>query len=51
MFAEIPNGKKEIKNLIYNHNLFTSDEILNQIPLSYIISYVRKKIFGKFKIK
>ena len=50
-FAEIPNGKKELKNLIFNHKLLTSDEILDQIPLSYLISYVRKKMFNKLKLK
>jgi len=46
-FTEIPNGKSEIKNLIYNHKLFTEDEILDQIPFSYIIKYVKKKIKSK----
>lgn len=51
MFSEIPNGKKELKNLIFNHHLFTPDEILDQIPFSYIVSYVKKRIFNKFKLK
>lgn len=51
MFSEIPNGKKELKNLIFNHKIVTPDEILDQIPLSYVVSYVRKKLFNKFKLK
>ncbi len=48
-FTEIPNGKKEIKNLIYNHQIIREDEILDQIPFSYIINYVKKKIKSKLK--
>ena len=47
MFAEIPDGKKELKNLIFNHKIVTEDEILDQIPLSYILSYVKKKMLKK----
>ncbi|WP_322971833.1 glycosyltransferase family 32 protein [Faecalibacter sp. LW9] len=49
MFTEIPQGKKEIKNLIYNHKQFHIDEILDQIPLSFILSYVKKNILKKIK--
>jgi len=49
-FAEIPNGKSEIKNLIFNHKLFTEEEILDQIPFSYIVKYVKQKIKSKLKL-
>ena len=48
-FTKIPNGKSELKNLIYNHKLFTADEILDQIPLSYIANYLKKQVLKKFK--
>ncbi len=51
MFTEIPNGKTEMKNLIFNHKRFTTNEILDQIPLSYIISYVKQKLMRKIGFK
>ena len=49
-FIEIPNGKKELQNLIYNHRQFTADEILEQIPFRYILKFVRKKFLKKLKL-
>ena len=48
-FTEIPNGKKELKNLIFNHKMFTPEQILDQIPLSYIAQYLKAKILKKLK--
>lgn len=49
MFTDIPNGKEELKNLIYNHKQFSSDEVLEQIPLSYILKFATKKLLKKLK--
>ena len=50
LFSEIPNGKKEFKNLIFNHKKMSADEILDQIPLSYITEYLKRKIRKKLKL-
>lgn len=50
LFSEIPDAKKEIKNLVFNHRIVKPDEILDQIPLSYIASYLKKQLRKKFKI-
>lgn len=49
MFSEIPNGKREIKNLILNKKVFSKEEILDQIPLEYLVSYVKGKVLKKLK--
>ena len=43
LFSEIPDAKANIKNLVYNHKKMEIEEILNQIPFSYIVDYVKKK--------
>ena len=35
LFSEIPDGKANVKNVVYNHQKMEIDQILNQIPLSY----------------
>ena len=50
-FVEIPNGKKELKNLIFNHKQYSADEVLDQIPFAYILSYVKKSLLKKLKLK
>ncbi|MFV0156673.1 glycosyltransferase [Empedobacter falsenii] len=45
MFTDIPNGKKELHNLIFNQNIFDVSDILNQIPFKLVFKYVMKKIF------
>lgn len=48
-FIELRNGKSQIKHLIYDKNIFEIDQILDQIPLRYIINYtfskLKKKLF------
>lgn len=47
LFSEIPNSKRNIKTIIYDHGLMTEDELLDQIPLRYIVKYVKKKLKHK----
>ncbi|ADQ82597.1 glycosyltransferase family 32 protein [Riemerella anatipestifer] len=47
LFLDIPNAKKEVKNVVYNHELMDIDKFLNQIPLSYILRYIKKQILKK----
>ncbi len=51
LFSEIPDGKTNVKNVVYNHQKMEIDQILNQIPLSYLVKYVKNKILKKLKIK
>ena len=47
MVSKIPNGKKNVKNVVYNQNKIEIDQVLDQIPLSFIISYVKKSVLKK----
>ncbi|WKS95148.1 glycosyltransferase family 32 protein [Riemerella columbina] len=47
LFSKIPQGKKEVKNVIYNHQLMKIDAVLDQIPLSYIAKYLKTKLLEK----
>ena len=49
--VEKENGKAIVKDLVYNRKVYTIDQILDQIPLSYIIQYLKIKILKKIKIK
>lgn len=49
MFQEIPHGKKKVKDVVYNHEVINIDDILEQIPLSYIVDFMKKKIKAKLK--
>lgn len=47
LFSEIPEGKKNIKNVVYNHKIINVDKVLDQIPFSYIFNYVKKNLLKK----
>ena len=49
--VEKQNGKAVVKDLVYNRKVYTIDQILDQIPLQYIIQYLKIKILKKIKIK
>ena len=49
MFTDIPNGKKEVNNLIFNQKKFEISEILDQIPFRFIVKYVVERIFKKIR--
>lgn len=49
MLTEIPNGKEKVKDVVYNHKKIQIEEILEQIPLSYIADFMKKKIKAKLK--
>ena len=51
LFSEIPDGKANVKNVVYNHQKIEIEEVLNQIPLSYLVKYIKNQIFKKLKIK
>lgn len=50
MLQEIPEGKKRIKDVVYNHKKINIDNVLEQIPLSYIADFMKKKLRQKFKL-
>lgn len=50
MLANIPKGKEKIKDVVYNHKKINIEEVLEQIPLIYIISFVKKKVKQRLKI-
>lgn len=50
-FTELPNSKETIKHLVYHQKIFSMDQILDQIPLSFIVNYVKKKFLGKIGLK
>ena len=47
--VEKENGKAIVKDLVYNRKVYTIDQILDQIPLSYIIQYLKDKVLKKLK--
>lgn len=47
--VEKQNGKAVVKDLVYNRKVYTIDQILDQIPLSYIIQYLKDKVLKKLK--
>lgn len=47
--VEKQNGKAVVKDLVYNRKVYTIDQILDQIPLSYIIQYLKDKVLKKRK--
>ncbi len=49
--VEMKNGKIVMKDLIYNRKVYNIDQILEQIPLSYIIQFVKNKFLEKLKLK
>jgi len=51
LFSEIPDGKTNVKNVVYNHQKIEIEKVLNQIPLSYLVKYLKNQIFKKLKIK
>ena len=51
LFSEIPDGKANVKNVVYNHQKIEIEKVLNQIPLSYLVKYLKNQIFKKLKIK
>ncbi|MFV0305996.1 MAG: glycosyl transferase, partial [Moheibacter sp.] len=42
--AKVQDAKAIIKDVVYNHQLLEIDKVLDQIPLRYIISYLKKKM-------
>ena len=50
MLEEIPDGKKKIKDVVYNHKKINIDDILEQIPLTYIVAFLKKKLKQKIKL-
>lgn len=49
MLNDIPNGKEKIKDVVYNHHKIDIDDVLEQIPLSYIADFMKKKLKQKLK--
>ena len=47
LVSKIPKGKKNVKNVVYNQNKIEIDQVLDQIPLRFIISYVKKSVLKK----
>ena len=47
--VEKQNGKAVVKDLVYNRKVYTIDQILDQIPLIYIIQYLKDKVLKKLK--
>lgn len=43
------NGKKRIKDVVYNHQLLKIDDILDQIPTRYILDYLQRKLVKKIR--
>lgn len=39
------NTKRKIKDVVYNQNLFSVDDLFDQFPTRYIVKYLLKKIF------
>lgn len=50
LLQDIPNGKKHIKDVIFNHKKLDIDKILSQFPLKYIINYTIKEILKRLKL-
>lgn len=50
-FVENKNAKETIKHLIHHHKIYTPDQILDQIPLTYIVEYVKNKLLKRLKLK
>lgn len=48
---DIPNGKKHIKDVIYNHKKLDLDKILSQFPLRFIVNFVVIQLLKKIKLK
>jgi len=49
--VEMKNGKVVMKDLIQNRKVFTPDQILDQIPLKYLVEYVKNRLMQKLKLK
>lgn len=47
LFSEIPKAKEKVKNVVYNHKAMEIDEVLDQIPLSYLAQYLSRKMKAK----
>ncbi len=45
----LPNGKKQIHNVIYNQKMIKADDVLNQIPFRMIVHYVLRSLFKNRK--
>lgn len=50
MLQEIPDGKRKVKDVVYNHRKIDIDAVLEQIPLSYIADFMKKKLIQKIKL-
>lgn len=50
MMQNIPDGKKRIKDVVYNHKKIDADDLLEQIPLSYIKNFIIKKMKNKLQL-
>lgn len=50
MLQEIPDGKRKVKDVVYNHRKIDIDAVLEQIPLSYIADFMKKKLRQKIKL-
>lgn len=49
MMQNIPEGKKRIKDVVFNHKKIDADLILEQIPLSYIKDFLLRKMKRKLR--
>lgn len=44
-------AKESINHLIHHNKIFTAEQILDQIPLTYIVEYVKNKLLKRLKLK
>ena len=47
LVQDIPDAKKHIKDVVYNQKKIDIDNVLEQIPLRYILEFVKKKLISK----
>lgn len=45
--SDIPNGKSQVNNVLFNMKTINPEEVLNQIPFKIIVNYVKKNILKK----
>lgn len=45
------HAKERVKNLVYNHQKISIDEVLDQIPTRYLVSYLARQVRKKMKSK
>ena len=47
LVQDIPDAKKHIKDVVYNQKKIDINTVLEQIPLRYILEFVKKKLISK----